>query len=263
MLNIFTFLSLALYSANLFAGWKIHEEVKDNFGQVTKQIIYFQDNKVKTISGSEIVIYNLKEKTITLADTITGYYCSGNTTEYNKGMQDYFQFLIDNLTKTNNNQKQKDQIEYLRSVKERWTNSKPLAPTDLNVRVIETSKKEAISGFNTQLYELRINNILRFEYWISPEINLQKEFNMGQMFLMMQELSGGTSISGYELTPEYLELMKIGYSMRTIDHDDDVVTITKVEKAIKTKLPDSVFTVSKDFKPLSFVDFFKLKQMEM
>lgn len=263
MLNIFIFLSLSLFSANLFAGWEIHEEVKDNFGQVTKQIIFFQDNKVKTISGSEIVIYNLKEKTIILADTISGYYCWGNTTEYNKGMQDYFQFLIDNLLKTNNSKKQEDQIEYLRSVKERWTKSESLAPSGLNVQVIETNKKEVISGFNSQLYELRINNILRFEYWISPEINLQKEFNMGQMFLMMQELSGGTSISGYELSPEYLELMKMGYSMRTIDHDDDVVTITMVEKAVKTKLPDSVFTVSKNFKPLSFIDFFKLKQMEM
>ena len=66
----------------LMAGWVITSETDEGLGTKETEITYIQDNKFKTVTDKDIVIFNFVTDQIILMNPASKTYWSGNLSEF-------------------------------------------------------------------------------------------------------------------------------------------------------------------------------------
>ena len=249
-------LFLFLLPNDTFAGWVIKEVTKDAYGEERTQTIYVQNNIMKTVDNEEVRIYYLNKSKICLINPIKKTYWEGTIDDYVKGTNEYNLAMVeDELSKLTPEQKKEYKALHSQIYQEAVKNE---VRTDTNIcNKVEIKKlpdKEIIAKYQTQRYQLWINDSLEYDYWVANRINLYKDFNFEKFYKLIEKMSGQLSETGYESTPEFKAFLKKGYSLKTVDSEGN---ITETIKITKKQISSSFFKVPSEYTKLEFVDFYK------
>lgn len=251
-------LILVLFPNYIFAGWIIKEVTRDAYGEERSQTIYIQNNIMKTVDNEEISIYNLNSNKICFINPIQKVFWEGTIDEYLKGMNDYTLVMVeDELSKLTPEEKETykalhNHVFQDAEIVEQNTDMKD----SLKVEIKKLPDIEIIAKYQAQKYQLWLNDSLMFNYWVSSRINLYKDFNFEKFYKLIEKMSGQLSETGYEFSNEFKAFLKKGYSLKTIDSEDN---ITETLDIVRKQLSKSVFEVPQNYTKLEFVEFNKTK----
>ena len=243
-----------LFPNYIFAGWVIKEVTRDAYGEERSQTIYIQNNIMKTVDGEEISIYNLNSNKICFINPIQKVFWEGSIDEYLKGMNDYALAMVqDELSKLTPEQQETYKAMHSHIFQDAEQIEEETESFDsLKVEIKKLSDKEIIAKHQTQRYQLWLNDSLMYDYWVSPRINLYKEFNFEKFYKLIEKMSGQLSETRYESSPEFKAFLKKGYSLKTIDSENN---ITETLSIVRKQLSKSVFNVPEDYSKLNFVEY--------
>lgn len=241
--------------------WVIDELVTDNKGSAISQQVIIAKNRLKTKSSNEQVIYDLNRQSITCIDTLEKVFATDSPAVYNRSMISWLKSEMENALKAvPADRKAEFASYYLRNIAS-WESNDSVFPDTISIKVVKTGKTEKILGYNTRKYELWINTVLRFEYWICPVINVSASIDIEGFYTMLETMNGRNNLSAYEKNADFRALMKSGYPMQTIDNNDDVITVTRVQQIAKLKnLAD--FSIPKSYRKITFEEYFTLHRTE-
>ncbi|MBE9468138.1 MAG: DUF4412 domain-containing protein [Bacteroidetes bacterium] len=251
-------LLLLLFPNYIFAGWIIKEVTKDAYGEERSQTIYIQNNIMKTVDNDEISIYNLNSNKICLINPIQKVFWEGTIDEYLKGMDDYTLAMVeDELSKLTPEEKETYKALHSHIFQEAEIVEQNFDVQDsLKVEIKKLLDKDIIAKHQTQRYQLWLNDSLIYDYWVSSSINLYKDFNFEKFYKLIEKMSGQLSETGYESSPEFKDFLKKGYSLKTIDAENNITETLNIEKK---QLSTAVFNVPQNYTKLEFVEFSKSK----
>ena len=135
----------------------------------------------------------------------------------------------------------------------------------VKVDVKKTSDKATIAAYSGQKYQVLVDGKLKEELWVCAKINLKDEGDINKLNQLIEAMSGpGEEDNSYEHSTEYVKLMEQGYSLKSIEYDEegnkeDVTVAVKVEKK---NIPNSEFEVPKGYRKLSAAEFIKRMMQE-
>jgi len=108
------------------------------------------------------------------------------------------------------------------------------------VEVKKTSDTETIAGYEATKYQVLVDGKLDQEIWISKDLDLTSDLNL-EKFNHMSEMRMPKAT--FQSSPEYQDLMNMGYPLREVQFQSDGKFITEVTKIEKKTISASQFEV--------------------
>ncbi|GHV00957.1 hypothetical protein AGMMS49521_0080 [Campylobacterota bacterium] len=238
---------LVRFSAMLFltcaashAGWAIEETTKYAGGDIFVSRASIDSNRYKTQSNGEALIINLKNGTIYFVhDRKKSYYGGSLTT------------VINALNGAKMSEMSGEDI---------LADTHPLIDeNEPAVTVIKTGEKLNQAGFNAEKYQVLSSGELRKELFLAQKITVNSEIDSRALAEVMLHLSGVNNPNPQkfiELSDEYVNLLKNGYPIRTLEYDPsgDLI-LTEVTAAAKQTFTNDDFLPPKEYKKLTTAEF--------
>lgn len=244
------------------AGWMI-KEVSGNpeYGDQSHQTLYFQNNRVKIIeSESSVTIFDMKKQEISILLPGTKNYWTGTTEEFWNETQNAMKQQMEKALK----ELPPEQREAYKSMMEDIGNisGKDVPEDHKKVSVEETSEKTTIVNHSCQKYEVEVDGELIENIWISEDVNIQEEIDLDAFGHFVKTMSGHTGDWSFETSVEYINLLKQGYPMRSIEMSEwGESTVTEVTAVKKQKIPLSEFQIPKDYREIPLMELMKYQMM--
>jgi hypothetical protein len=116
------------------------------------------------------------------------------------------------------------------------------------VEVKKTSDTEPILGHETIKYQVMVDGKLTQELWMAKDLNIGEDLDM-EKFTHMSATQARRST--YQSTPEYQELMKMGYPLKQIQYEGNGKITMQVTKIEKQDIPASRFEVPEGLKEMN------------
>ena len=128
------------------------------------------------------------------------------------------------------------------------------------VNVIAAGDGGSVAGLKTVKYKVEVDGELYEEIWLATDSNLIDEFK--PLKPLLRKFSTCASTFGTEFTPEnapeYLQLMERGVEVKSIAYTDgSPEPVTDVVKLEKKDLPESEFSVPRDYRQVTFGEMLK------
>jgi beta-phosphoglucomutase-like phosphatase (HAD superfamily) len=233
------------------AGWYILE-VTNNMGIHEQKQLWVQGKKMKHTEGNYDFIYDQEKKTITFIDNTTKIFWSGTAENFKKEMKEAQDELLEKqLLKMPEEQREK----YKAMLKKQEELTKEEEANPSKVEVIESTQKATIATYACTKYQIKVNDVLTEELWVTTAFNPFKELDFGLFDELMKSIVGGTD---YSDDKAYKELLKKGYVMRKTDLTHKIGNVVvpimeEVKKAKEQEIPASTFMVPDGYQrmPLS------------
>ena len=115
------------------------------------------------------------------------------------------------------------------------------------VEIKKTSDTEPILGHETTKYQVMVDGALTQELWMAKDLNIGEDLDM-EKFTHMS--SAQMRRSTYQSSPEYQELMKMGYPLKQVQYQGDKKITMQVTKIEKEDIPESRFEVPTGLKQM-------------
>lgn len=243
-----------LLASQAFAGWVIEEVSGYPEGEETRETIYFQKNKIKTVDSEQIMIFDLEKGMLYFLNPDREIYWSGTPEEFQEAMKEAMKLAMEKMLEKMLEEMAPEQREaykqFMEGMEEETKEATP--EKKVKVEVKKTSEKASVAGYSTQKYQVWVDGELKEELWISTEINLKDEIDLKKFVQFIQALSGAGEEESYESSPEYMGLMKQGYWLRSINYSlGKKGTVREATKVEKKRVPDSEFEVPKSYRKVS------------
>jgi hypothetical protein len=128
------------------------------------------------------------------------------------------------------------------------------------VAVIEAGDGGSVAGFKAVKYKVEVDGELYEEIWLATDSDLLNEFK--SLKPMLRKFSTCASTFGTEFTPEnspeYRQLMERGVEVKSIAYTDgSPEPVTDVVKLEKKDLPETEFSVPRDYRQITFGEMLK------
>lgn len=122
------------------------------------------------------------------------------------------------------------------------------------VKVVDAGAGGIIAGLRTRKYEIYQGDELVEELWVARQASLLKELgNSGSMARLSACTAGMAGEPSYEESPEYMAVLKNGWPLRLVTHEDGEAEVdTDVVKLEQRAVPDSEFAPPKGYRRASF-----------
>ncbi len=247
--KLFPTFAFLVISLSTFAGWEITYRSTTSDGEIKYDVMLVEDNMVKYtgVDGGFIIDVNTREFIFLLID-MDGYW-KGNIDDFRKEMDKSMKMVMEELMKNIPEDQHEMYAQMLSGMDEMFSTPLPDEIDAVNVEVLKTSELEEVAGYSTQKYEIRVDGNLKEQIWLTTELDISDDLNiraLSEMFNMIQSNVDGESL--YSYSEEYLDLWDNGFSMKTIDNDDDAIEVIKVEK---TNLSKSDFSIPEGYQLIS------------
>ena len=253
--NLFLlFIGLFIFPLFSRAGWVIVTRVKGPDGKEKQEMLYIQNNKMKSVS-EYTMIYDMNTSELTMMDNTNKKYWKGNTRDYKNGIVEMMKLRITEEMKTLPESKRPFAERMYNEAIEKFISGEGNDTVKVTTEVRKISEKITIAGYIAQKYEVWVNNFKKVDMWISDKINIATDFNYTAFAKFMKELTNSRSDLSYQASPEYISLLNKGFSLKSFEADNSLTRETvSVEKK---QLTDADFDIPADYVQSSLSDLLK------
>ena len=243
------------------AGWVI-KEVTGNpeYGDQENQNYYIQNNWFKVIESSSVTIFNLENEKMSILLPEKKSYWTGTVDKFWEETQDAMRQQMELALK----ELPPDQREVYKSMMENMGNiaGKNVLEDHKNVNVKKTSEKDTIADHSSQKYEVKVDGELIEIVWISEDVDIQEEIDLDKFGQFMKTMRGPSGEWFFETSTEYIDLLKQGYPMRSIEMNEwGESSITEVTEVNKQEIPQSEFQIPDDYHEIPLMELMKYQMM--
>lgn len=248
MKKIVLFSFVLLLGANAYAGWIFVEKKTNSKGMTTFDTIVVQNNKMRSGSKEATYIYDLNAQRITVMNNFYKTYWSGTPEAYKNGVIEGLKAQMEVIVNKLPKDKQGAARQRLEGVLAGMQNPDQLNTKESPVTVKKVIDKITVLGYNTQRYELWIEGKKKLAVWISEKISIQNDFNLLKFNLLMQKLMANNPKLSIKSSSEYIDVLKKGYPLKTIEYQGNGEVNGEVVMAKKANFPSSVFAPDASYK---------------
>jgi hypothetical protein len=239
---------------NVFGGWVVYEQSYEaGLKEKSKVTYYISNQKLKLVEEGVETIFDLRTNTISIIIPGKSVFWTGTPEELKNAMQKSLEATLDEKLKEVSVDKRENLRKYyldlLSGQESEDGNDK------LDALLVNTGKHDKIAGHNSTRYALYVNRDLKEEFWISPDIPVNNEFDMIRYKKLLKEINVGMSQDmDYHSGRAYLKVLQTGLLMRSIEHSYGTKYITEVNKVKHKKFKDSVFLIPQKYRQVSYTE---------
>lgn len=232
------------FVAQSFAGWMFVEKKSNPQGMTTYDTVYVQSNKMRSGSKEATYIYDLDAQKITVINNFYKTYWTGTPEAYKQGviagLKEQMEVIVNRLPKEKQAAARK-RLEDMLAEMQKPTNTVTTASQVVVKKIID---KITVLGYNTQRYELWIEGKKKLSVWTSEKILINNDFNLAKFSALMQRLMSNNPKLAIKSSAQYIDVLKKGYPLKTIEHQGNGDIVGEVVVAKKSNYPASIFTPS-------------------
>jgi hypothetical protein len=229
---IFMF-SMCFYSAN--AGWKLTCRLVDKEGTTIPYRLYIEGQKIKIERHDFIYTADLSTGSLILIDPINLLYCETTLLEYATKNNILMTSRLRMAEKTDNPATNDTIFDSFPLNAETGNYLPPVSQDSVNWR--KTSDSLRVSNYTAYRYVFSAGKTKLEEVWLAPELKLKDEINWRKLYEFLTVVDKQGIMVSYMLTPEYEELMKIGYPVRKFIYNGFIKTDWQVNLIEEKKIP--------------------------
>ncbi|MDR3162822.1 MAG: hypothetical protein LBT81_03055 [Helicobacteraceae bacterium] len=222
-------LPLLLSAVALNGGWAINEITRYAGSEEFKSEIFIDKGRYKSKSGDETMIIDMNGRKI--------YFMYESKKRYWGGKAEA---VIGDIFKNSVTEMSGDAEVGHTSINEKSI-----------IEIVKTGENITIDGFEGIGYQVLVDGELKKEIYIAPKLTANGEIDPKDLSTIMLLLSGVEVASAgviAEISDEYINLMRQGYPIRTIEYDPSGDPIlTEVVKARQRNFSLDEFSPPKNF----------------
>lgn len=204
--------------------------------------LYIQNGKLRgdtEDSGDMWSVIDMAKGTIMMVNPEEKTYFEGTIDEYCSGMRT----MMDSMS------------QFMGGMMPKPAAQKP------KVEIVKAGPGGKIAGYDTTRYKVLVDGVLREELWLANDQTLLKE--LGNMQAMAKFSQCAAMETDFEASPQYQEIMKAGWPLKTVSHvDGGTETDSEITRIEKTDIPASKFTAPKDYTKTPMATMFGPLDME-
>jgi hypothetical protein len=202
------------------------------------ETVYIQDNRIKIV-GEQTMIFNVSEGTFTMLSPEHKAYTTGSPAEMMAGRQAAAKQMQQQMLQQMPPEQRKAYEEAMKSMGMEGMPGAQSQTAPQKIEIKKTSDTEKIAGYSCRKYEVWVNGERSADVWVAPDVSAADEIDFSAFQKMMSEI--GQEGSSYENSAEYIDLMKQGYPLKSVDYGSGGSTVTQVTGVEKKKIADSEF----------------------
>ncbi len=241
-----------LFLNKAYAGWIVYEQSYElGSKQKSKVVYYISDQKLKLVEDGVETIFDLRSNIISIILPGESVFWTGTSGELKNAMQEALENTLDEKLKDVPAEKRENLRKYYLDL---LNGQGTEGENDLlDALLVNTGKNEKIAGHNSTRYALYVNKDLKEEFWISPEIPVNREFDMIRFKKLLKEINVGLSQDmDYHSGRAYLQVLQTGLLMKSIEHSYETRYITEVSKVKQKNFKDSVFSIPPKYRQVDY-----------
>jgi len=245
--------SILLFVNNAYGGWIIYEQSYESGSREKFKVEYYISNqKLKLIDGEVETIFELNSNTISILIPGKSVFWKGSPEELKHEIQQSLENALDEKLKEVSVEKReglrKFYLEQLNNQDPNKTNSQ------IDALLVNTGKKEKIAGQISIRYALYVNMDLIEEFWISPEVLVNQEFDMIKYKELLKKINLSSGEIDYHSGRAYLQVLQTGLLMRSIEYSFGTEFITEVVRVKQKDLKPTVFSIPQKYKQVPYAE---------
>lgn len=218
--TLLTITLLVLTSITVFGGWVITEESIDSYGNKAIQTTFIQDNFIRHETVTSIAIIDLEKKLITIVFSQYKLYWSGTIQELKESSMEVYDRQMEQMLVGLPESARAEFDSIYSNLREQALDTNDLKP-ERNIKVIKTDVEEEIIGYKALKYNILIDSVLVESVWHTDEIKPYNDINIKNMIAFINQLNPGSSKGSISQTEEYLELLKSGILLKSVEQLPD------------------------------------------
>ncbi len=251
---------LLLFVNNAYGGWIIYEQSYEPGSKEKFRVVYYISNqKLKLVDGDVETVFELKKNTISIIIPGKSVFWKGSPEELKQEIQQSLEKALDEkLNEVSVEKREGLRKYYLEQLNDQDPNK---TNSQLDALLVNTGKKEKIAGHISIRYALYVNMDLKEEFWISPEVLVNQEFDMLKYKKLLKKINLNSGEIDYHSGRAYLQVLQTGLLMRSIEYTFGTKFITEVVRVKQKDLKPSVFSIPQKYKQVSYseLDFENIK----
>lgn len=205
-----------LFPGGAYAGWVITEESTDSYGNRLIQTTFIQNNLIRHETPSSIAIIDLNNKTITIIFSQYRVYWSGTTYDLKLNTIEVYDKQLEQMLVGLPDYKRKEMDSIYLRIKQQMLDSNDYAISQ-EIKVVETDIKQEILGYNTVKYNILVDSIIRESIWHTTDVKPYNDIDIDNMISFMRQLNQGSGQGSIAQTKEYLNLLRNGMLLKSIE----------------------------------------------
>ena len=258
---LFLILFLLMQGSSV-AGWLISEESTDSFGNRLVQTTFIQNNLIRYETPSSIAIVDLNNKIITMIFSQYKVYWSGTTNDLRLNTIAIFDSQLEQMLIGIPEYKRKELDSIYLEIRQQLLDSS-IYITDQNIAVIETDVKQNLLGYNAVKYNIVVDSTLIESIWHTTEVKPYDDIDIGNMISFMHQLNQGTGKGNISHTKEYLELLRSGMLLKSIEFSPDSNNYQTIVTNIReVEIVPDFFLPPKNYRKAALSDILNLMPQE-
>lgn len=215
----FGLLFLILTPIVLQAGWVITEKNADAY-DVQVQTIYMQENMILLPGKQETLIMDLDSGLLTFVLENHHAYWKGPITDFSAGMVEALEMqLALILPQIPDDQREEYERVYRQGISE-YENGHQNARSLENVTLTKTEDSKEILGYLAFRHEVKLNDILVEQLWLTHDIHPFEEINYDKFLRMLDRMTLKQQ-SDYTQSATYKKVLLTGYPLHAIKYDEE------------------------------------------
>lgn len=223
----------------LHAGWVITEKNTDAY-DVQVQTIYMQKNMILLPGKQETLIMDLDSGLLTFVLENHHAYWKGPITDFSAGMVEALEMqLALILPQIPDDQREEYERIYRQGISD-YENGHKNARSLENVALTKTEDSKEILGYLAFRHEVRVNEILVEQLWLTNDIHPFKEIDYDKFLRMLDRMTLKQQ-SDYAQSAAYKKVLLTGYPLHAIKYHEEEKLHTLATSIEEKSLPLSTF----------------------
>jgi hypothetical protein len=244
-------MGLALVSSAL-AGWVTQStttySVEEGMPPETsdEQTMYLQNNKLKTVNvGDQTIIFDVDKGEMMVLIPERKVYFSGKPED----IMNAAKTMVDKMKQAMMAQMTPEQRKaYEQYMEQPQAEAAPKKKREVK----KTNEQTTIAGYPATKYEVWVNGELDEELWITTKVKLSDEIDVDAVSNMMKAMGTAGEEPSFQMTEEYMELMRQGAPLRTVHYENGQRRYVEETTSIQKKdIPASEFMPPGDYRKLT------------
>lgn len=223
---------LLLIHGNISAGWVITEQSTDPFGNNFIQTVFIQDNLIRYETPSSIAIIDLNNNFITIVFSQYRVYWSGTIYELKTSSLESYEKQIEEIIAGLHPSEREELDSIYLMFKHQLMDTIVTQPTN-NFVLVKTDDNDEILGYQAIKYNIVSDSTLVESVWYTEEIQPYNDIDIHKMNSFMQQMSPASNRSKLTQTIEYVNLLKNGMLLRSVEFSPEGDTFEVVVTNIR------------------------------
>lgn len=242
---------------DMVAGWVITEESNDSFGNRSMQTTFIQGNMIRHETMSSIAIIDLDKKLVTMIFSQHRLYWTGTVQELKESSLDAYKRKMEEML-VGMTIESRDEFDSLFAELEAEIMDTNFIVPERNISIQKTNETENILGFTSNKYNIMVDGKITESVWHTNDVMPYNDINIEKMMSFMSQLSGGAGKSSVNQNPDYLNLMKTGLLLKSVEYSTNNEYQVVVTNIRETTIVPEIFEPPINYTKARFSDILNL-----